>query len=53
MRLGASTLDDWQLWFAWFPVRVRGQWVWLETIKRMRVCHFGCYYIYRNRNEYE
>lgn len=25
---------DWHKWFAWYPVRVGGQVVWLETIER-------------------
>jgi hypothetical protein len=24
----------WHRWFAWYPVVVAGQWVWLETVER-------------------
>lgn len=26
----------WQVWFAWYPVEVDGQYVWLERIERCR-----------------
>lgn len=25
---------QWKSWFAWRPVRVRGQWIWLKKIYR-------------------
>ena len=29
-----STEGLWLPWFAWRPVRVNGEWVWLETVLR-------------------
>lgn len=28
--------DAWYPWFAWHPVRVEGQWVWLEWVERWK-----------------
>lgn len=34
-------------WFAWYPVRIDDDWVWLETVRRAHVCGEEiCYYIY-------
>lgn len=27
-----------QVWFAWYPVRVNGQWVWAEHVIRETFC---------------
>lgn len=27
-------MDNWHIWFAWYPVKVQGQWVWLQKIAR-------------------
>lgn len=29
---------EWHQWFAWHPVRINGQWVWLETVERKFDC---------------
>ena len=37
----------WHNWFAWHPVKVGHEWVWLETVMRRRVwwfCIAGCGY---------
>lgn len=34
MRWSAKPNDDWKYWFAWYPVMVDDQWVWLEIIQR-------------------
>jgi len=26
--------SDFHLWFAWYPVKAQGQWVWLRYVKR-------------------
>jgi|RhiMethySRZTD1v2_1073278.scaffolds.fasta_scaffold02088_7 hypothetical protein len=39
---GASA--DWQPWFAWYPLTINGQSVWLQTVLRrpesLRIAHF-------------
>lgn len=30
------TPHDWRPWFAWRPVNIAGNWVWLETVERVR-----------------
>jgi hypothetical protein len=38
--MGADTVarkierQPWQQWFAWYPVKMRGEWVWLRKIYR-------------------
>lgn len=32
MKLGKDYSKEWTPWFAWYPVKVRGRWCWLETI---------------------
>lgn len=27
----------WHSWYAWFPVKVKNEWVWMEYIKRRQV----------------
>ena len=34
MRWTAKNPEDWHGWFAWYPVVVSGQWVWLERLER-------------------
>lgn len=34
MKWAALDRTRWNRWFAWHPVKVGGQWVWLETIER-------------------
>ena len=29
--------DEWRSWFAWYPVKIKGSWVWLETVKRAQL----------------
>ena len=26
--------DDWQKWFAWYPVKIKNEYVWLEWVER-------------------
>jgi hypothetical protein len=46
MRWNARDHSQWRLVFAWFPVRVDNQWVWLEDVYT-RVSGVG---IYRQRH---
>lgn len=32
-----DTQGPWTLWFAWYPVKISGQWVWWENIERSYV----------------
>ena len=40
MRFPCKATDPakWHRWFAWHPVRVRDEIVWLETVWRREVC---------------
>ena len=31
---GYRTLNLWEEWFAWHPVRVHGHWLWLQPVLR-------------------
>jgi hypothetical protein len=31
----------WQQWFAWYPVKIKGQRVWLKTIYRRSVLQYA------------
>jgi hypothetical protein len=33
-----SRKPDWQRWFAWHPVKINDQWVWLEFVERYIQC---------------
>lgn len=37
MRLGVKSLADWHYWFAWHPVKIGDQWVWLEWVEARRL----------------
>lgn len=28
---------DWRSWFAWYPVKVKGQWQWMKKVYRSRL----------------
>ena len=34
--------DCWHWWFAWYPVRVKGRWVWLRPVKRRSSYNDNC-----------
>lgn len=34
-------LKKWQRWFAWYPVRIDGQRVWLEYVYRRTTVYYG------------
>ena len=34
MRWDTKSRAGWHRWFAWHPVVIDGQWVWLETVER-------------------
>ena len=36
MRWLAKDKAQWYRWFAWHPVRIGCQWVWLETVERRK-----------------
>jgi hypothetical protein len=38
VRWPIKQVDPWHRWFAWHPVRVGDEWVWLETIERQIIC---------------
>jgi hypothetical protein len=27
---------NWQIWFAWYPVKIDDTWIWLESVRRIR-----------------
>lgn len=45
-------LAKWHKWFAWFPVKVLNQWVWLEYVERKIAWASSyrgkIYWVYRN-----
>lgn len=48
-----NKLQQWHRWFAWHPVRLNGECVWLETVERRMT---GMFYLdiefeYREANE--
>lgn len=48
-RDDASELFAWHVWFAWHPVRVGDERVWLEYVARRAVLTWDSYYWeYRN-----
>jgi len=54
MRFKVKSLDyhSWKKRFAWFPVRIDDQWVWLETVEygctaQNSACCDGCILGYR------
>jgi hypothetical protein len=34
MRWPAYNCNEWNRWFAWHPVEVGGDWIWLESVER-------------------
>lgn len=30
------SLKEWRIWFAWFPVEIEGEFVWLERVLKRR-----------------
>ena len=34
-------IEPWAKWFAWRPVKVQGKRIWLKTIYRRQIWHFG------------
>ena len=34
MKWPKRDVSKWHLWFAWYPVVIGGQYVWMETIER-------------------
>jgi hypothetical protein len=48
VRWTVKEVDPWRPWFAWHPVRIDKQWVWLERIERMILCpEIGGAFYYR------
>lgn len=37
MRFDLSHKWDWYRWFAWYPVRINAEYVWLEWVERKLV----------------
>jgi hypothetical protein len=37
MRFRVRNLEEWHPWFAWYPVIIRDEIVWLEVVNRRRV----------------
>lgn len=31
--------ESWHIWFAWHPVKIENQRVWLEKVKRIGTCY--------------
>lgn len=38
MRFGLQNVLEWHPWFAWHPIRVDGEIVWLEWVWRRDIC---------------
>lgn len=34
-------LEQWRTWFAWYPVKMNGEWVWFEQIYRRTIIYSG------------
>lgn len=33
-KTAPKRLSDWRPWFAWNPVQIDDEWIWLETVHR-------------------
>ncbi len=33
--------DEWRAWFAWHPVKIESNWIWLETVQRTQIRPFA------------
>ena len=40
-KIKSEAKDQWHIWFAWYPVKLRRGWVWLEFVLRKRIIG-GC-----------
>lgn len=38
-----SNIYMWLDWFAWRPIRIERQWIWLETVERLKTDGFPRY----------
>lgn len=38
--------DVWEQWFAWFPVKIGGELVWMETIQRTQKAPFDPLFVH-------
>lgn len=50
MRLKQKNREAWHMWFAWYPITVKSEIIWLECVERHRyisMCTGDCYYEYR------
>ena len=47
MRWRYQPATEWHRWFAWYPVVIEGQWVWLETVERRLVESLTDYWTYQ------
>lgn len=36
MRWRHQEPERWHRWFAWYPVVIDGEWVWLESVERLQ-----------------
>ena len=41
MKFGKDYTKTWVPWFAWYPVRVGTEWVWLETVDTYFNTHYN------------
>lgn len=50
MRWKKRKPEVWNKWFAWHPVEIKDEWVWLETVERSQYASYGSgfFWIYRH-----
>ena len=41
MRWKAKPKSEWIPWFAWHPVQINHEWIWLERIERRIESYYG------------
>lgn len=52
MRWKKRHRGDWNVWFAWHPIEIAGEYIWLERVERMLIVgQWENYYIYKNIDE--
>lgn len=41
MRWRVRNLCSWHYWFAWHPIKIDNEWVWLEQVLRRKGLNYG------------
>lgn len=53
MRFKIKNKEEWHEWFAWYPVVIGDDIVWLETVRRRKYRTYNDYSMYYLRWEYD